>query len=116
MGRQQAQLALSKVVNIIVVPKAWVEKLGRGCLHGGTELLDVFTGRGHGGRVTPINWGEDGGDYHLDQEDVKRCGRVATNAAFGCLADYSEITAGSASPHRPAVAHVAAYASLKVVK
>ena len=35
-----------KVVNIIV-PRPWVQRLGKGCLHGGTELLDAFVGRSY---------------------------------------------------------------------
>ena len=52
---------------------------------GGTELLDAFTGRSKGGQVTPIHWGQDGGDYHLDQEDVKRSGKGSHNRGFRLL-------------------------------
>jgi hypothetical protein len=66
----------------VVIPKSWVEKLGKGNHTNGAALLDGFTA--YNGE--PIDWHEGSeGDYVLRQEDVKALGKGSHNRGFRLL-------------------------------
>ena len=67
----------------VIVPRAWVAKLGNGDHASGARLLDGFIGSD----PTPIDWHEptEDGDYVIRHEDVKQCGKGDHKRGFRLL-------------------------------